>query len=179
METINGVGFEEYVALSSHIAQGVSEEEVMSILGIDKPTLDDTLAQWNDKLAALMEQDMQYAVKFGEIFANPKVGRFAGNIEGAISDDDVLKLVPSLQHYFDIFFHVAAASKYGIKPEQVYEIYKLNVGQWAVVAQYYDKEGIHNLDKNDPEYVEKHNYIKDLMDEFKEKWEVCYEEKMG
>lgn len=178
METINGVSFEEYVALSSHIAQGVSENEVMQILGLDKATLDDTLAQWNDKLATLMEEDIQCAIKFGEIFANPKVGRFAENIEGAMTDEDVLRLVPSFQHYLDIFFHAATASRYGINPTQVYEIYSLNVGQWAVVAQYYDKDGLHNLDQNAPDYVERFNEIKYLMDEFQEKWEVCYEKKM-
>lgn len=178
MERINGVSFEEYVALSSHIAQGVSEDTVMQILGLDKVALDDTLTQWNDKLATLMEEDMQCAVKFGEIFANPKVGRFAENTGGTITEEEILRLVPSFQHYLDIFFHAATATRYGINPTQVYEIYSLNVGQWAVVAQYYDKDGLHNLDKEDPEYVEKFNEIKYLMDEFQEKWEVCYEKKM-
>lgn len=174
MELINGVSFEEYVALSAHLAQGVSEDEVMSILEIDKPTLDNTMALWGDKLAVLMGEDMEYATKFGEIFANPKVGRFASGSSSASSGEDLLQLVPTFEHYLDIFFHHAAATQLGIDPLDVFDIYHLNVGQWATIAMHYDKDSIAKLDKDMPDYVEQFNKKKDLMEFYQEKWECYY-----
>ncbi|MEC4114794.1 hypothetical protein VSO92_11850 [Myroides pelagicus] len=79
MNTINGVTFDEFVALSSHLSQGFTEEQIGEILQLDPPALTQTIEQWNIKLGELMAEDISYTTRFSEIFANPKVGRFAQN----------------------------------------------------------------------------------------------------
>ncbi|MFD0701263.1 hypothetical protein [Myroides pelagicus] len=174
MNTINGVTFDEFVALSSHLSQGFTEEQIGEILQLDPPALTQTIEQWNIKLGELMAEDISYTTRFSEIFANPKVGRFAQNTNEVMTDEEVLQKVPSLAHYFDIFFNASIASQYGFDPIEIYKVYDLNVGQWAVVANYYDRYNIAKLDTEAENYQEQFHKAKELMDEFKDKWETFY-----
>ena len=107
MEEINGISFENWAAACSHLAQGMPENEVIKILDIEMPVWQDTNEQWGKKLGDLMAEDMNVAVVYGEIFANPKVGKFASGNSGIKSGSEILALVPDWEAYQKVFFHLS------------------------------------------------------------------------
>lgn len=176
METINGVSFEEYAAACANMAQGISEDKVLEILGLEKPVWDDTLNQWNDKLGKMMSEDMEVAVKYGEIFANPKVGRFS-NAELNVTDiNDLLQLVPDYETYQKIFWQQAIASKYGIDPVSVLASNAIDLGQWGSLNMHYMNSGLNSLDNEAPDYMEKYEYFMSLMKYWENYWEDFYKD---
>ncbi len=88
MEKINGISFEDWAAASAHIAHGTPFEEVLKILGIEEPVWEDTNKKWGEKMADLGAKDMSIMVKYGEIFQNPKVGKFANTDSAPSIDND-------------------------------------------------------------------------------------------
>ncbi len=48
------------------------KKPLLQILGLEKPVWDETLDKWNVRLGDLMTEDMNYATKYGELFANLK-----------------------------------------------------------------------------------------------------------
>ncbi|MFA6083786.1 hypothetical protein [Mucilaginibacter sp.] len=78
METINGVTFEEYAAACGNLTQGMPEQKIMEILELEKPVWDETVDKWNNRLGELMTEDMAYATRYGELFANPVAAAFTG-----------------------------------------------------------------------------------------------------
>jgi triacylglycerol lipase len=99
METINGVTFEEYAAACGNLTQGMPEQKIMEILQLEKPVWDETVDKWNNRLGELMTEDMVYATRYGELFANPVAGRFYGVEGGAASKDEILQLAPDYETY--------------------------------------------------------------------------------
>lgn len=176
MEKINGVNFEEYAAACGNMAQGMSEEQIIEILGLEKPIWDDTLNQWNNKLGELMSEDMNIAVKYGEIFANPKVGRFANANSPAAEIDDLLILVPDYESYQKIFSQQTVASKYGIDPISVLESNGLDIGKWGALNMYYMNKGLVSVSADDPDYNSKYHYFTSLMQHWENYWEEYYKE---
>lgn len=131
METINGVTFEEYAAACGNLAQGMPEAQVIEILGLEKPVWDETLDRWNDRLGELMTEDMDYATRYGELFANPKAGRFAQVETTAMDAGELLQLVPDYETYQKIFWHQSVAASHGIDPVTVLEGYGIDLGKWG------------------------------------------------
>ncbi|WP_128330104.1 hypothetical protein [Apibacter sp. HY039] len=177
METINGVSFEEYAAASAHLGQGMSEEQVIEILGLDKSVWEETLSQWNVRLGELMAENMEYTTRFGEIFANPKVGRFAETSTPSVDMESLLQIAPDYETYQDILWHQSVASQHGIDPVSVLESYGLDVGRWGSLNMHYMKDGINSLDHSAPDFNERNEYYIALMDSLKAKWEKYYNEK--
>lgn len=176
METINGVSFEEYAAASANIAQGMAEETVLEILGLEKPVFDETFEKWGVRLGELMTEDMKYAQIFGDIFANPKVGRFAEASTPVVEIEDLLKIVPNLDEYLDIFHQISVGNKYGVDPQTIIQSRGLDVGKWAQVGMHYGKEINENLNDNNPNYVDFFQYFTNLEKEKEQKWEDYYKD---
>lgn len=176
MEKINGVSFEEYAAACGNMAQGMSEEQVLEVLGMEKPVWDDTLNQWNNKLGELMGQDMNLMVTYGEIFANPKVGRFATANSAAADISELLALVPDYEVYQKIQSQQTVASKYGIDAVSVLESNGLDIGKWGALNMHYLNKGMNSVNPDDPDYSSKYNYFMSLMEYWENYWEEYYKE---
>ncbi len=169
MEQINGISFEDWAAACANIAHGTPFEQVLTILGIEEPVWEDTNRKWGEKLADLGAKDMSIMVKYGEIFQNPKVGKFAGS-DLTPSMDDVLKIVPDYDTFVKISEHQSAGAAIGLDPGEIIASYGLSLGQWGQIGGYWSgwiKENIH--DKEDPEAIaqlEAHNKWSDYFKEF-------------
>ncbi|PID67819.1 MAG: hypothetical protein CR968_04730 [Flavobacteriia bacterium] len=169
MEQINGISFEDWAAACANIAHGTPFEQVLTILGIEEPVWEDTNKKWGEKLADLGAKDMNIMVKYGEIFQNPKVGKFA-NSDLTPGMDDVLKIVPDYDTFVKISEHQSAGAAIGLDPGEIIASYGLSLGQWGQIGGYWSgwvKENIH--DKEDPEAIaqlEAHNKWSDYFKEF-------------
>ncbi len=174
METINGITFEDWAAACGNLTQGMSEEQIMQILGIEKPVWDETNTQWAEKLGDLMTEDMSIATTYGEIFANPKVGKFA-NAQTPVEDiKTLLIIVPNYEEYQKIFWHQSIAAEHGIDAVSILESYGLDVGKWGALNMHYMNDGLNALDPNDPNYSEKFQEVRSIMDKWSNHWTKHY-----
>ncbi|MBS9767221.1 MAG: hypothetical protein KGV44_06750 [Flavobacteriaceae bacterium] len=153
MEKINGISFEDWAAAAANIAHGMPFEEILKILEIEEPVWEDTNKQWGEKMADLMSSNMEVAVKYGEIFQNPKVGKFANAGSGSMpSLEDTLKLVPDYDTFVKISEHQSAGYAVGLDAGEIIESYGLSVGQWGQISSYWSGWVRENInEKEDPE----------------------------
>jgi hypothetical protein len=175
MEKINGVSFEEYAAACGNLAQGMPEEDLLRILGLEKPVWDETLDKWNVRLGELMTEDMNYATKYGELFANPKAGRFAGE-SAAASTDELLHLAPDFETYQKIFWHQAVAAEHGVDPVTVLNSYGIDIGKWGALNMHYMGHQNSLLDHTKPDYAEKFRHFQQLQDKWRTHFEDHYKD---
>ena len=175
METINGVSFEEYAAACGNLAQGMPEATLLQILQLEKPVWDETVDQWNVRLGELMTEDMNYATKYGELFANPKVGRFAGETT-ASNAGDLLHLAPDYDAYQKIFWHQSVAASHGVDPVTVLESYGIDLGKWGALNMHYMNYQNNLLDHTQPDYAEKFQYFQQIQDKWSNHFEAYYQD---
>ncbi|MFV0475975.1 MAG: DUF6620 family protein [Pikeienuella sp.] len=121
---VNGVSFEEWTAGNARLADNRPLEEVLSILEIDE-------AQWNEAgetfMKVLSEGDPAFITRYGEIFADPAVGRFADR-------DDNPKATGKLAAYEDyarVQAHLTVAAEAGVDPQQVLAEHDLSVYEFS------------------------------------------------
>ena len=174
MENINGVSFEEYASASGNMAQGMTEEQISSILGLELSVWKATLDQWNSKLGELMASNMDYAMKYGELFANPTAGRFADAASPALGLEEILPLAPDYDSYQKIFWHQAVAAGHGEDPVEILKNYALDLGKWGTLNMHYLNHQNDLLDHTAPDYAEKFEYFRQLQDKWRSHFEAQY-----
>lgn len=176
MESINGISFEDWAAACAHLANGTSQEEVLETLGIELPVWQQTNELWMGKLGDLMAEDMNIATTYGEIFANPKVGKFANakmdNQQQERTLQQLLDFVPDLDSYKKIFWQQSIASDYGIDSVTVIQDNGLNLQEWGQINMYFinwfnDYLNSTLLNSNPDEYKARF----ELSTEIDNKWE--------
>jgi len=148
METINGIDFENWAAACGHITQGMSETEVCGILGVELPVWQETTEKWAAKLGDLMAEDMNIATQYGDIFANPNVGKFAGAASSTPSIEELLQKVPDNDAYQKIFYQQSIAAQHGIDAVTVIEENGLNLQTWGQLNMHYMKWNNEYMDSN-------------------------------
>ena len=176
MESINGITFENWAAACGNLAQGMPETQMLEVLGIEKPIWDDTNEKWTNQLGDLMTADINFANKYGEIFAQPKVGKFASADTPASGIEALLQIVPDFDSYQKIFWQQSVASKHGVDPTSVIEAYGLDIGKWGTLNMHYMNQGFNGLDPEDPDYNEKSTEIRRIMTKWENHWKEHYAE---
>ena len=137
MESINGVSFEDWGAACGNLAAGMSEEEVIKVLGIEMPVWQQTNTAWTNKLGDLMAEDMNNATIYSGFFTNPKVGKFAGVASNVPDLNSLLVQVPDYDTYQKIFIQQSIAAQHGIDPVSVLEEYGFNLQTWSQIGMHY------------------------------------------
>jgi len=162
MEKINGISFEDWAASCGQLTQGMSEETICQILGIEYPVWQDTHEKWSNKLSDLMAEDMNISTQYGDIFANPNIGPYAE--KGiASTEEEWRKIVPDYQAFLTIQREMSEdAAEGGDTQTFLSEKYGLNIGQWGQISStmiHYqnslsDEELMHEMRKGmiNPEY---------------------------
>jgi len=134
MKTINGVSFRDYACANANIVAGMPVEKVCEILGIEIPVWEDTVQKWNDKMAELSPEDMAF---YGEVFTNPKQGKFA-DVEVATDSNSALDKVPDIETYAKISAHMSIADDHGVDGVSILENeYGLNLIEWTKAGKHY------------------------------------------
>lgn len=162
MEEINGITFRDYACANANIVAGMSVEKVCKILGVEQPVWEATVEGWNNKMAELSHEDMTF---YGEVFNNPKQGKFA-EIDEAATPKNSLELVPDILAYAKIMAHTQVASENGIDTISLLENeYNMNLLDWTKVGQHYG-----NVLNSIGDDMEKHNTIHIPFTEANHKW---------
>lgn len=169
MEKINGVSFRDYACASANIVAGMSLERVCEILGIELPVWEDTKDKWNAKMAELSMEDMQF---YGEVFTNPKQGKFA-DVADSATGNEASEKVPDMETFTKIQAHLNVANQHGIDTVTVLENeYGLNLMEWSKASSDFSQ-----LLRSSNDSVENYNKYLKPYTEFNEKWENHFKEK--
>ncbi len=132
MDDINGISFEDWAAACGNMTQGMPEEQILEVLGVELPIWQDTMEKFT---ATLTDQDV--ITRYSAIFAAPKVGKFADVDSPAVDIDELLKIAPDYNEYQKIFWHQSIASQHGVDPVSILESYGLDLGKWGTLNTHY------------------------------------------
>lgn len=123
---VNGITFEEWAAGNARLANNQPLDGVLKILKVDE-------GQWKQADAAFIEElkrrdpGSPTFMRYGEVFANPAVGRFANageqpQVEGKLATyDDYARLQADM----------SAGVKAGKDPQAILKEYGLNTYQYS------------------------------------------------
>lgn len=123
---VNGITFEEWAAGNARLANDQSLEGVLKVLRVDE-------AQWKQADAAFVQELKRRDpgsvtfMRYGEVFANPAVGRFASvgeqpKVDGRLATyDDYARLQADM----------SAGVEAGKDPQAILKAYGLNVYQYS------------------------------------------------
>lgn len=139
MNAINGVTLEDWTSACANLAGGMSLEEVCRILGIAEPFWEQTNMLWGEKINSIIAQDQEAAMRYSEMFTNPKLGKFANIKSNVKSLEEVLSVAPDFDTFQKIFWHSGVAFHYGYSPEEVVGSYGLDLLGWSQISVHYTK----------------------------------------
>ncbi len=184
MEEINGVTFKDYACANANMAAGMPIDDVCKVLGLEVPVWEDTMTKWGDKMAELSPDDMIF---FGEVFTNPKQGKFA-NVEFVSGVEVVLEKYPEWSDMIKMQQYSAAASDVGVDIDFDKE-FGITITEYSQLAMHwsaYYKEKVMDVDNQTSRemlddvafsdaQVEKHRVFT-LHNDLSTKWEAHYKE---
>lgn len=184
----HGVTFRDYACASANIAAGMGIDKVAKILGVEEPLWAEVQEFWNNNMAAMTPEDMIF---FGEVFTNPKQGKFA-DAEGALGGvEDVLTKYPEWSDFIKMQAYSTVASEVGLEIDFEKE-FDISTAEFAQLgghwSAWYNKRvlDVENFDSYAFEYEggpaitpeqEERYRVYTLHTELMEKWEVYYKEK--
>ena len=182
----HGVTFRDYACASANLVGGMSVEQVCKVLGIEEPLWAEVQEFWNSKFASMSMEDMAY---YGEVFTNPKQGKFA-NVEGAVGGvEDVLAKYPEWSDYLKMQVYSAEASNVGIEIDFEKE-FGISVTEFAQLGNHWSawfKEKVIDVEsQTSQEYLDgveltdeqkEASRIFALEAELREKWTAYYKDK--
>ena len=175
MEAINGVTFEDWGAACGNIAQGMSEEEVCTVLGIESPVWQQTNEAWAGKLGDLMAADMNLATTYSNFFTNPKVGKFAAS-GTASSMDALLEQIPNYDAYQKVFWHQSIASEQGMDAGAILEEYGFNLHDWSQLSMHYMNWFNSYVNIDSPDYEKNYRETSAIMEKWQNHWKDHYKD---
>ncbi|SEC35227.1 hypothetical protein SAMN04489761_2753 [Tenacibaculum sp. MAR_2009_124] len=186
MEAINGVTFKDYACACANIAAGMPTEKVCEVLGIELPVWEATMNGWNNKMAELSHDDLAF---YGQVFTNPKQGKFANVEGGAEGPEKVLAKYPEWSDTIKMAKYMEHADKVGITidMEKEFDISLTEYSQLAMHWSAYYKEKVMDVDQqtseefiNDAplsEAQQERVRVFNLHDELEARWDEYYSEK--
>ncbi len=184
----HGVTFRDYACAGANLAAGMQLDQVCKVLSIEEPLWGEVQEFWNNNMASMSMDDMKF---YGEVFTNPKQGKFA-NVEGAAAGvEEVLVKYPEWSDYLKMRAYSAIASEVGLEIDfdkefgiSIMEFSQLG-GHWSA----FYKEKVMDVENFDsyafeeeggpaitPEQEERYK-IFHLQTELSDKWEAYYKEK--
>ena len=186
----HGVTFRDYACASANLAGGMGLDQVCEILGVEEPLWGEVQEFWNNNMAAMTPEDMAF---YGEVFTNPKQGKFA-NAEGALGGvEDVLTKYPEWSDFIKMQAYSEVASEVGLEIDFEKE-FNISTAEFAQLgghwSAWYKKKvvDVKNFDSYAFEYEggpaitpeqEERYRVYHLHDELTEKWTAFYKEKFA
>ncbi len=184
----HGVTFRDYACASANLAGGMGLDQVCKVLGVEEPQWAEVQEFWNNNMASMTSEDMAF---YGEVFTNPKQGKFA-NAEGAAGGvEDVLVKYPEWSDFLKMQMYSSEASEVGLEIDFDKE-FGINVMEFSQLGAHWSafyKEKVMDVEGFDsyayeeeggpaitPEQAERQR-VYDLHDKLRDKWEAYYKEK--
>ncbi len=142
LDPIKGIDMETWAAANAKIAGGMGLEEVLKVVGTEKPIWDEVSAEWN----ARMSQDTTFAISkvYGDAFMNSNIGKFANAATNQDSEPSVSNNNNALQGvledfdlYIKIMCHQNMGATQGKDAASILQEYGLTVTDWSSVGAHW------------------------------------------
>lgn len=137
LHAVHGISLEDYAAAASKMASGMSDDQVASALGVERPQWDEANQLWQQR----MQQDTEMAVigLFGQYFAtaenHPKFQNLAQDSSSAINQENLARIKVDAEYYFELSGAMQAAYSQGMDGAQwLREIHGLSIGEFQAVT---------------------------------------------
>ncbi len=142
LDPISGVDMDTWAAANAKIANGVALEEVLAVVGVEKPVWDEVSAKWTER----MSQDTTFAISkvYGDAFVNSNIGRFAegaGDAKEAAptggSANAVQAVMDDFELYVKIMCHQNMGATQGKDAVSILSEYGLNAADWGSIGAHW------------------------------------------
>jgi len=170
LEPIHGISLRDYAGIAMKMTQGVSEEEILKAMGIDKTIWDEVNTLWINR----MSQDSTYTITvlYGQYFAdgiqNPKLLALQANVsEGG--NANLEKLKNDVYFYHELTGARQAAYEYGLDGAQwILDNFGINLADFQSVAMQHMTA--RNKDWNSEDILHYNNYQQEKQAEYAAKF---------
>lgn len=151
---VNGITFDEWAAGNARIANNQPLADVLKTLEVDE-------AMWNEAgkvfTEAFKEPGFATATRYGEVFADPAVGRFSGQ-----ADQPELKgKFATYEDYARVQAHLNVATEAKIDPQDVLREHGLTIYEFSQEAGNWVKEFARVATEQGADEIRRMNRIRD------------------
>jgi hypothetical protein len=126
---VNGVTFDEWAAGSARLANQQPLADVLKVLNIDEAHWNQTNQAFIDALKHGDPGSYMY-IHYGEVFANPAVGRFKGRND----QPEIQGKLATFDDYARVQADLTVASEFGKDPQEVLKRHNLTVYEFSQEA---------------------------------------------
>ncbi|TSE08878.1 MULTISPECIES: DUF6620 family protein [Aquimarina] len=142
LDPISGIDMETWAAANAKIAGGMDLEEVLKVVGTEKPIWDEVSAEWT----ARMSQDTTFAISkvYGDAFMNSNIGKFASEEtnQGSASSSSngsggLNEVMEDFELYIKIMCHQNMGATQGKDAASILQEYGLTVTDWSSVGAHW------------------------------------------
>jgi len=170
LEPIHGISLRDYAGIAMKMTQGVSEEEILKAMGIDKTIWDEVNTLWINR----MSQDSTYTITvlYGQYFAdgiqNPKLLALNANVS-AEGNANLEKLKNDVYFYHELTGARQAAYEYGLDGAQwILDNFGINLADFQSVAMQHMTARNQNFNSEDITHYQ--NYQEEKQAEYAAKF---------
>ncbi|WP_103071186.1 DUF6620 family protein [Aquimarina sediminis] len=142
LDPIKDIDMETWAAANAKIAGGMGLEEVLKVVGTEKPIWDEVTAEWT----ARMSQDTTHAISkvYGDAFMNSDIGKFATqqtNEELKVSPSSGMDALDQVKEDFELYVkimcHQNMGSGQGKDASSILQEYGLTVTDWSYAGAHW------------------------------------------
>ncbi len=142
LDPISGIDMETWAAANAKIAGGMDLEEVLQVVGTEKPIWDEVSAEWN----ARMSQDTTFAIAkvYGDAFTNSNIGKFSfketneeSGAETNTANSGLTNVMEDFELYVKIMCHQNMGATQGKDAASILQEYGLSVNDWSSVGAHW------------------------------------------
>jgi hypothetical protein len=170
---INGITFKDYACAMANQAGGMSDEKICEVFGMEQPVWEDTKNQWVGKMAEMSHDDMKF---YGEVFMNPKQGKFANVEGGQEGPEKVLEKYPKWSNHIKMQQHFAIADDVGIHVDFQKE-YGISMTEYSQLGMHWGGIFRDAMNGGDNEKMQKLSKKQDkLMKKWKKHFKAMYKD---
>ncbi|WP_027393772.1 DUF6620 family protein [Aquimarina latercula] len=139
LDPIKGIDMETWAAANAKIAGGMNLEEMLKVVGTEKPIWDEVSAEWT----ARMSQDTTFAISkvYGDAFLNSDIGKFASTATNETTEANTSnggsaldKVTEDFELYIKIMCHQNMGASQGKDAASILGEYGLSVTDWSSVG---------------------------------------------
>jgi hypothetical protein len=173
MEPVHGITLEDWAGGNAKIVSGAALEDVLKVLGVERPQWDEAGAIWVARMSA--DTTFHISTAYGAAFTNNNIGRFANsNIGMAVQADSPQKAAAkaSLPLYTEIFCAQSTAYSFGMDGAQyVKDTWGLTLGDWGEIGAHWSQ-----LMRDDMDMMQEHGA---LMDNYNAHYKELFSAQQG
>ncbi len=140
MDPVHGITLEDWAGANAKIVSGTALEDLLRVLGVEKPQWDEASATWMARMSA--DATFSITTAYAAAFTDSNIGRFA-NSGLAVAPDSAAKTaaMDSLELYTEIFCAQSTAYQFGMDGAQyVKDTWGLSLMDTSAIGMHWSQQ---------------------------------------